>query len=368
MKNRIAETIPILLVLVLMLTMAAGCPVQAPAPEPTAEETHIVIDMRGRAVELPRDINRAVTLLIPHPSIAHALGISGERIVGMHPTAMRAVKRGLLWKIAPEMTLADTGFVAEGWTVNIEELLKLRPDVVFQWYHWLEEAERIEGMGIPVIVISGGWTPGPEGTHRDLEEWVRITGEVFGKQERAAEIIARQREILERVGERTAKILDEDRPRVYFMFTDSLRTAGGDTHMQFWIEAAGGINVANEISGYTYVDMEQVLAWNPEVIFISNRTDIMPKDILQNRIEGQDWSHVDAVINRRVYKIPHGVFHWAPPNLERVLLVEWAAQKNFPEVFADLDIKQLVREFYREFFEYELTDEEIRTILHYDAN
>ena len=355
----------ILLSLLLGISLVAiGCP----EPETTAEDTHIVIDMRGRAVELPRDINRAVTLLIPHPSIAHALGISGERIVGMHPTSMRAVKRGLLWEIAPAMALADTGFVAEGWTVSIEELLMLRPDVVFQWYHWREEAERIEALGIPVIVISGGWTPGPEGTHRDLEEWVRITGEVFGEQERAAEIITQQRAIIERVGERTAKILDEDRPRVYFMFTDSLRTAGGDTHMRFWIEGAGGINVANEISGYTYVGMEQVLVWNPEVIFISNRTDIMPEDILQNRIEGQDWSHVDAVINGRVYKIPHGIFHWAPPNLERVLLVKWAAQQNFPELFADLDMHQVVREFYREFFEHELTDEEIRVMFHYTAN
>lgn len=353
----------ILLSLLLGISLVAiGCP----EPETTAEDTHIVIDMRGRAVELPIIINRAVTLPVPLPGIIHGLGVSGERIVGMHPGSMRHVKRGLLRVIAPEMTLADTGFVTHGWTSNIEELLKLRPDVVFHWGHWIEEAERIEAMGIPVIVISGGWTPGPEGTHRDLEEWVRITGEVFGEQERAAEIIARQREFLERIGEKTAKILDEDKPRVFLMGRD-LRTAGGDTHMHFWMEKAGGINVAAGINCFTQVGMEQVLAWNPEVIFLSTRA-ITPEDVLQNRIEGQDWSHVDAVINGRVYWIPHGIFNWAPPNLERVLLIKWAMQKNHPEVFADLNMKQIVREFYREFFEHELTDEELRTILHCAAN
>ncbi len=41
------------------------------------------------------------------------------------------------------------------------------------------------------------------------------------------------------------------------------------------------------------VGVEQILAWNPEVIYITNFCETMLEDLYQNRIKGQDWSKVD---------------------------------------------------------------------------
>ncbi|MCL0029806.1 ABC transporter substrate-binding protein [Dehalococcoidia bacterium] len=368
MKNRITKTIPMALALILMLTMTAGCPVQAPEVDPTPiAETRIIVDQRGIEVEVPKQIERLVALPMPLPSIIFSIVGSGESVIGMHPTSMVAVERGILAEMAPELLKADTGFVTKGFEVNLEELLKLNPDVVIQWGHVPEVVEAMERAGLPVIVIEVR-----TGHSQDnFEEWLRIVGELFGKEERAAELAGMQREIISEVMTRVAEIPQADRPSTLLLFrleNGLVRTVGEDVHHNYWIEGSGGINVARDLSGWKNVDMEQILEWNPEVIFISNFTDIMPQDILENRIPGQDWSHIDAVINGRVYKIPEGVYRWEPPNAERALLFKWAAQKYFPEVFADLDMQQIVRGFYREFFEYELTDEEIRTILHYDAN
>jgi iron complex transport system substrate-binding protein len=367
MKNRIAKTITIALALILTLPLAIACPPPRPAEvAPAPPETRIIMDQRGIEVEVPREINRLVALPMPLPSIIFSVVGSGESVIGMHPTAMVATERSILAKMAPELLQAETGFVTKGFEVGIEELLKLNPDVVIQWGHVPEVVELMERVGLPVIVIEHRGD-----SQANFEEWLRIVGELFGREERASELAGMQREIISKVMTRAAEIEQADRPRVLLLFrvdNGQVITVGGDTHHNFWIEGSGGINVARDLSGWKNVDMEQILEWNPEVIFISNFTDHMPQDILENRITGQDWRDAAAVINGRVYKIPEGVYRWEPPNAERALLFKWAAQKYFPEVFADLDMHQIIREFYREFFEYELTDEQIRAILHYDAN
>jgi len=365
MQNRTAKAISSILALVFMLTAAAGFPVLASEATPTPTETRIIVDQRGIEVEVPKEIRRLVALPHPLPSIIYSIAGSVESVVGIHPWAMASAERGMLGRIAPELLNAETGFVAQGFGVNIEELIKLNPDVVIQWKRFPEVIEKMERAGLPVIAIR--LVPGC--SQDNLEEWLRIVGELFGEEDRAIELIETQRAILDEVKGRVAKIEPQDRPSVFVLFRE-LRTVAQDHPHQWWSTSSGGINVARDIPGRGPItlDMEQILEWNPEVIFISAAAGIMPQDILENRIEGQEWSQVDAVKNGRVYKIPEGVFRWEPPNAERALLFKWAAQKYFPEEFADLDIKQIVREFYREFFEWELTDEELRTILHYDAN
>lgn len=371
MKGKLWKSLLIVLSVVLALTVLGGCGQQAQEGEGTQGEdkqqegeTRIIVDQRGVEVEVPKSIQRMVVLPMPLPSVIYSIVGSGESIAGMHPTSMVAVERSILAEMAPEMLKAETGFVTQGFEVNLEELVKLDPDVVVQWGHVPDVVEEMEEVGLPVIVIEVR-----KGCSQDnFEEWLRIVGELFGKEARTSELAKIQRDIIDEVKGRVAKIEQKDRPRVFFFFNEELRTAGGDTHHNFWLEGSGGINVARDLSGWKNVDMEQILEWNPEVIFVSNFTDIMPQDILEDKIEGQEWGQVDAVKNGRVYKIPEGVYRWEPPNAERALLFKWVAQKNFPEIFADYDMKKIVKDFYEDFYNRELTSEEVKTILHYDKN
>lgn len=86
------------------------------------------------------------------------------------------------------------------------------------------------------------------------------------------------------------------------------------------------------------------------------------------KVEGMDWSQISAVKNHRVYKIPLGVYAWSPPNAERALLLKWAAKRNLPEKFKDIDMSELVTDFYKEFFQYDLSQAEIEKILHAEQN
>lgn len=74
-------------------------------------------------------------------------------------------------------------------------------------------------------------------------------------------------------------------------------------------DLTGGVNVAEDTISFSNVDMEQVLAWNPDIIYISNFAyGEYPEDILQNKIEGQDWKQINAVKSGKVYKIPMGEY------------------------------------------------------------
>ena len=95
------------------------------------EETHIVVDHAGNEVEVPYDIERiAVADIYPLPSVLSVFFDSAEKIVGMAPASMTAAQNSLLSELYPEILNAETGFT-DGTTVNIEELIKLDPDVVF---------------------------------------------------------------------------------------------------------------------------------------------------------------------------------------------------------------------------------------------
>ena len=61
--------------------------------------------------------------------------------------------------------------------------------------------------------------------------------------------------------------------------------------------------------------MEDVLVFDPDIIFISNFDDVTSQDFYENRLDGQDWSGISAVKNRRVYKVPADLYRWAPEEI-----------------------------------------------------
>lgn len=313
----------------------------------------IVVDQLGRSVRVPVPVRRIVLLPMPMPTVIYAIDGGGERIVGMHPTAMSAFRESVLREFSPGLEeRAATSFVQQGFTVNLEELLKLRPDVVIQWDHQRPEIEKLERAGIPVVAIRVG-------TQEDLQEWFRITGELLGREDRAQALIAYHQEEGAAVRARTENIPPDERPRVLYLYNEQLRTIGTGHYYDEWMNAAGAVNVAAHYSGWINVTMEEVLSWNPDVIVISNFTDLMPEDIYADNIKGQHWSAINAVKNRRVYKIPLVGYRWGPPNPESPLMMWWFGKVLHPDRFADIDVVEKTRDFYRRFYEVDLSPEDV---------
>ena len=99
--------------------------------EEGTEGTHIVTDHNGNEVAVPDNAERIVVCdIYPLPSVLTVFFDSADKIVGMAQPSMTAAQNGLLGELYPELLDAQTGFI-DGSDINMEELLKLEPDVVF---------------------------------------------------------------------------------------------------------------------------------------------------------------------------------------------------------------------------------------------
>jgi iron complex transport system substrate-binding protein len=318
--------------------------------------TRTVTDMAGRQVTIPSQVHRIAVVPIPWASVIYTIDGSGKNIVGMNPSAKQILNKSILKTLAPEFSTVSTDFTNAGFTVNLEELLKLKPDLVIQWDYMDGEIKKIEDAGIPVVTIKYG-------TQQKLEDGITLMGVILGKEAQARKIIESHHETIADITAKTTTIKADKKPKVFFLRDAQLKTAGNQTYNNYLFELTGAENVARDIPGeWVNVNMEQVIAWNPEIIYISNFCDLQPGDFYNNTIKGQDWSAIDAVKNKRVYKSPVGIYRWDTPSTEAPLMMKWLAQIQHPVLFT-YSMNDEIRTFYKEIFNYNISDAEISRIL-----
>ena len=323
--------------------------------ESVSEDKIVIKDQLGKTIELDGIPQRVATTIMPFPYIFYAVVGNNDNLVGCNPSSMVAYENSALKYMYPELKNADTSFVDTSFVVNVEELLKLNPDVVFQWNYMDDEIAKMEEAGIKVVALQYG-------TLDDLETWIRIIGKMFQKENRAEELITYFNENVDEVTEKISTLSEDDYSNILIL-SDNLKVTGTG-FANYWVEKSGAINPAKDLSGEALnVNMEQIYEWNPSIIYIGNFTELQPSDLIDNKLEGQDWSVVDAVQNKQVYKIPIGGYRWDPPGIETPLMVKWLAKIQHPELFEDMDMYEEVSKFYKDVYNFELTDEMLDEIL-----
>ena len=347
----------VLLLLFLSLVGAAS------AASGTEKATRVVVDHTGKEVRIPAKIERIViTGPWPLPSVYCLFEGAGDKLVGIHPGSMSAAKHSLLPRVAPGILKARTEFL-KGDVLNSEELFELKPDVVFYRVEAAAHAKQLALTGIPAV----GFSTALSGfdTIKTFESWVHLLGEVLQQEDRASGIVEYGRRTYDEIQDALNGVKGLKRPRALILFNygeGNIKTSGSNFYGQYWLESTGAVNVASELSGVADINMEQIYAWDPDIIYITNFSRHMPEDLYENAIPGHDWSTVRAVRERKVYKFPLGMYRWYPPASDTPLVLKWLAKKNQPELFADVDMDAEVRAYYKRFYNLDLTDEDLRRI------
>ena len=365
----------------IMVLSAAGCGTKETQVQETITETsenetkkegtHVIVDHAGYEVEVPYEIDRiAVGGILPLPSVLAVFFDSADKIVGMAPNSMSAAENGLLGELYPEILNAETGYI-NGSDVNLEELMKLDPDVVFYNASQKEQGDQLRNAGFAAVAISvNKWEYDSIET---LNEWIKLLNEIFPDNEKSELVANYSKEIYDMVQGRVAEIPEEERERVFFLYkyTDtSMETSGANFFGQFWADAAGAVNVAEELTTDNQVaaNMEQIYTWNPSTIFITNFTEAQPEDLYTNAIGNYDWSAIDAVQYEKVFKMPLGMYRSYTPGVDTPVTLLWFAKTTYPELFEDIDMVQETKDYYMEVFGVELTDEQAASIFAPEAN
>lgn len=342
-----------------------SAPINEDEPGDTGFRT--VTDTIGNEVEVPNEINRiAIISTLPLASVFCMIEGSGEKLVGLTPSSKNTALTSFLVRVAPEIENVSTDF-ASGDTVNVEEVMNLQPDVVFYNTNNAgdsEAAEQLAALGIPCVgfspMVSGG------NTIETFNAWATLIGQVLGNEVKADEIVSYGREIQDMVSERIAGLEPEQVKSAIILanYTNSAIAAAGKPFGHYWLSAIGAENVAIELETATApVTLEQIYAWDPDVIFLNSFSPFTAEELMtSSAVEGHDWSGLTAVKNGEVYKMPLGVYYWYPPCSDSPLALQWLAKTLYPELFEDIDMDQVIVDYYRDFYGLELTEADLDTL------
>jgi iron complex transport system substrate-binding protein len=344
----------ILLMLGLMVLAGCGQPAAPPAPSaaPATPVTRTVVDMTGRSVQIPASITRVAT---DYPALDATMLLLGaaDRLVATSPGV-----GSLFQTLVPQFKNVLMPFDANLTNVNTESLLATRPQVVFLSPGARSLLPTFARLGIPAIVFAAFQDPA------QLKAGVTLVADVLGGDApaRAQQFATYYDSNIAKVQAKTASIPPASQPKVYYTAGNPLQTEGQNSIVDIWMSQGGAQNVAavngvNTAPAFATVPLENVVKWNPDIIVCRDAA-TKPQILADPR-----WSNIAAVRNHRVYTNPQGVYVWSVRSAESALEPLWAGKTFHPGLFPNLDMTSEVRNFYHQFYSYDLSDQQINAIL-----
>jgi len=351
----------VILLTILALVMScclAGCGQEkAKGTGKTAEpETRTITDMAGRELTVPAKIDKVFCVSPVGTILVYTL--DPDLLIGWNYELRPGEKEYIL----PEYhNLPNLG----GWyakaTCNTEELLRINPDVILSvGYLDTEQADKIQQQtGLPVVMINGD-------DLMQLDKAYEFAGKLLNMEKRANELGAYCRETAKDIQTKAKTISEDQRIRVYYAEgAGGLETDPKGSRHTETLDIVGGVNVAEVAMkggmGMTPVSLEQVLAWNPDVILSWNDTQ---GGYYSKLLTDSKWQSIAAVKNKKVYAVPSGPFNWfdRPPSVNRIIGLKWLGNLLYPDVYK-YDMAKETREFYKKFYHYDLSDNELKSLL-----
>lgn len=307
-----------------------------------APETRIIVDYNGREVEIPYTVESIVCVGVGALRYSCYVG-AADLVVGVEDYETKPGMSRLYNYVNFDKfkDLPVTGTNGEPFT---EEIINVGPQViVMSSYASVDPDELSTQTGTPVVVV-----PGSDTTLDDKAyETIRILGELYHMEDRATELTTYLKGIEADLAERTADIPDEEKPTVYVGGVSFKGQHGFEGTEAYYgpFELIGANNLANttDQNGAFNIDLEQVLQWDPEIIFLDfNGMSLINEDYAANP---DYYNALTAVQEGKVYS--QISFRSSASNLETALAdAYYAACVMFPNAFADVDIEAKTGEIF----------------------
>ena len=317
--------------LVLSFFLLNGCVFQSTPIQKAAGRT--VIDMFGREVALPSEIKTIAST----GSAARLLTYAGcaDKLSGVTDMDKKNII-GMPYTVVNAGHFSSLPSVGAGGSKDIcyeEELIKLSPDVIFSNMPLETVSSLQERTGIPVIGLSyqGIFD---ESVYKAIE----LVGSIMGTQEKCADVIRSIQQWQMDLDRRTRDIPDGEKPTVYTGAVSFKGPHGFEgTYANYPpFTAIHAKNVADETGrdGALNIDLEQVLIWDPELIFL-NPTNLylVNEDYSKNKAF---YENLQAVKNKKIYA--QISYNYNSTNIEiAVANAYYAGKIMFPDAFSDIE-------------------------------
>jgi iron complex transport system substrate-binding protein len=334
-----------------VLTLLLGLALLASVPA----LARTITDSAGRRVDVPDHIARVFAAGPPASALLYV--VAPQTMIGW-VRAPRDVEKPFL--LPAVHALPELGrLTGRGDTLNLERLIAAKPDLVIDFgtlndtYRSL--ADRVQAQtGIPYVLIDGRFDNTPAA--------LRLLGEILGVSERGEKLARAAEETFAAVDRIVAAVPPEKRPRVYLARGgEGLETGSRGSINTEIIERVGAVNVVEglrEKGGIVTASPEQVIAWSPDTIVTLDRS------FKAGVAVKPTWQSVPAVTAGRVFlapSLPYG-FIDAPPSVNRLIGLTWLLHTLYSEQ-APLKLRDQVRDFYRLFYQVDLSEAQLDRLL-----
>ncbi|MBS5450319.1 MAG: ABC transporter substrate-binding protein [Coriobacteriia bacterium] len=360
-----ARALPRLLAVVLTVALALAAFASSAGVAHAAEGDRTITDDAGREVTIP-SVESLEKIYFTSPiGQIFCFTLAPELCAG---TTMDFTEQELA--NLPEGTdkLPNLGTLSGGGELNPEAILAEGIQLIFSITS-VEPGESDASFaddlqnqtGIPVVVLNGSF----DTTAACYES----LGELLGKQDEAKAMADYCTKVAEDVAAAVASVPEDERVSVYYAEgPDGLQTEPTSSTHALVFKLAGAENVAKDLEaeggkGRTAVSLEQVLAWNPDVIvsWDDQRFEGGADELIRT---DPNWSEIKAVKDGRVYTMVQTPFSWLdrPPAVNRFIGLQWLTNLLYPEAY-DIDIVATTQEFYSMFYHRDLTEEQVIELL-----
>ncbi len=312
-----------------------------------------IIDSAGREVAVPETVESIVCVGVGALRYTCYMQ-SADLVVGVEDCEIEPVI-SRLYNFVNIDIFKDKPIIGGNGTPNAEGIIAADPQViVLSAYAGVDADDLQNKTGIPVVVV-----PGSDTTLDDKAyETIRIMGELYGKQERAEALTQYLKDLEKDLKDRTAAISDADKPTVYVGGVSFKGHHGFEgTEAGYGPLALIGANNLADTTGQTgafNIDLEQVLTWDPDVIFLDYEgLSLIHEHYAKN--PGY-YENLTAVGKGQVYS--QISFRSYAANLETALCDAWyAATVLYPEAFADVDLDAKVSEIFTTLLGQDITND-----------
>jgi len=343
------KIISIIVALMMSLVVAlSGCVESSDSGTSEDIKTVEIVDMVGRTVEIPADVQKIVC---SGPGCLRLISYlnATDKLVGIEDFENTNLI-GRPYRLAhPEFS--ELSVIGNGGPQDInvgpdpEKVLNVMPEVIFITYIDSDNADELQKKtGIPVVVLSYGAL----GNFKNdaIFNSLTLCGEILGKEERAEEVISFISNIQDDLDKRTSEIPDEEKPSIYVGAIGNKGIHGIDSTEGSYppFESLNTENIAKTASNeHIFISKEQLIEWNPEFIFIDEGgISIVYEDYEKNP---DYYNSLDAFKNGNVYGILP--FNYYTTNIDTAMADSYyIGTILYPEAFSDIDPKAKADEIY----------------------
>ena len=332
------KLISLILIVCVVLAAFAGCA----SDSGPREASRMITDSLGRQVEIPEEVESIVCVGVGALRYSCYVG-AADLVVGVEDYEAKAGMTRLYQYVNFDQ-FKDLPVIGTNGEPYTEEIIHLGPQVIVMSKSASVDADDLQTKtGTPVVVVPGSDTTLDDNAY----ETIRILGELYGREDRATELTDYLKGIQEDLDSRTKDIPDSEKPSVYVggvSFKGHHGFEGTEAgYGPFVLIHAKNLADTTGQSGAFNIDLEQVLAWDPDILFVDfNGMALINEDYAKNP---DYYNALSAVQEGKVYS--QISFRSSASNLETALAdAYYAACVMYPQQFADVDPVQKAGEIF----------------------